>query len=78
MFLEVIKGQLNLLFHMEIMVTMCWVIWMTRNDIIFNNNIAHSVLRCREVFKKEFALVVIRAKSHLHPHIHEWLDNFFV
>jgi hypothetical protein len=31
---------------------------------------------CKEVFKKEFALVKLRAKAALHPRIDLWLDAF--
>jgi hypothetical protein len=30
-----LKAQLGLPFFMEIIVTMCWSIWMMRNDAIF-------------------------------------------
>ena len=70
-----IKHQLNQTFFMEIIVTMCWAIWIMRNDIIFRN-LAHSVQRCRSVFKKEFALVILRAKTSLHPRIVSWLEAF--
>ena len=70
-----IKHQLNQSFFMEIIVTMCWAIWIMRNDIIFRN-LGHSVQRCRSVFKKEFALVILRAKTSLHPRIVSWLEAF--
>jgi hypothetical protein len=73
--LESLKDQLHVPFFMEIIVTMCWAIWMMRNDIIFRN-LAHSVQRCKNVFKTEFALVILRAKASLHPYIDQWLDNF--
>jgi hypothetical protein len=73
--LESLKDQLRVPFFMEIIITMCWSIWMMRNDIIFRN-LAHSVQRCRIVFRNEFALVVLRAKARLHPFIDQWLDNF--
>jgi hypothetical protein len=60
---------------MEIIVTMCWAIWIMRNDIIFRN-IAHSIQRCRAIFRKEFALVTLRAKSQLHPQIDQCLEDF--
>jgi hypothetical protein len=66
--LESIRDQLRVTFFMEIIVTMCWAIWIMRNDIIFRN-LAHSVQRCKGVFRQEFALVILRAKARIHPHI---------
>jgi hypothetical protein len=60
---------------MEIIVTMCWAIWIMRNDIIFRN-LAHSIERCKGIFRQEFALVILRAKARLHPHIDQWLEGF--
>jgi sulfur transfer complex TusBCD TusB component (DsrH family) len=73
--LEGLKIQIRLPFFMEIIITMCWAIWMMRNDIIFRN-LAHSVYRCETVFKQEFALVGLRAKASFHPCIDQWLEAF--
>jgi hypothetical protein len=72
---ESLKAQLQLPFYMEILVTMCWSIWTMRNDLIFRN-IPHSVHRCRQVFKKEFALIILRTKAKYHPYIDLWLEAF--
>lgn len=72
---ESIKRQLHLPFSMEVLITMCWSIWSMRNDVIFRN-IPHSVNRCKQVFKKEFALVILRAKAKYQPHIDLWLQSF--
>ena len=39
---ESIKDKINQPFFMKIIITMCWAIWIMRNDIIFKN-ISHSV-----------------------------------
>jgi hypothetical protein len=72
---ESLKRQLQTPFFMEIIVTMCWSIWMMRNDLIFNG-VPHSLSRCKAEFKKEFALVILRAKASLHPDIDLWLQNY--
>jgi hypothetical protein len=60
----------------EIIVTMCWAIWIMRNDITFKN-IEHSIQRCKAVFrKKKFALVILRVKARHHPHLDQWLEGF--
>jgi hypothetical protein len=60
---------------MEIIVTMYWSIWMVRNDFIFKA-IPHSICRCKSIFKKEFALVILKAKVVLHPRIDLWVEAF--
>jgi hypothetical protein len=73
--IEGLKVQVNLPFFLEIIITMCWSIWMMRNDIIFRN-LAHTVRRCKALFKKEFALIILRAKASLHPCIDKWLEAY--
>ena len=60
------KNQLQLPFFMEIIVTMAWSIWTVRNDAIFKQ-VQPSLLHCRSVFIKEFAQVILRAKSSIAP-----------
>jgi len=43
-------------------VTMCWSIWVVRSEAIFND-VPPSLHRCKIIFKKEFALVLLRAKD---------------
>lgn len=62
-------------FFMEIMITMCWVIWTMRNDTIFKT-IPHSAQRCKLIFNKEFALVILKAKTKFHPHIKLQLEAY--
>lgn len=50
--MESIKEQINQPFFMEIMITMCWAIWIMWNDIIFKN-ISHLVQTWKFVFQKE-------------------------
>ena len=73
--LEAHKIQLHIPFFMEVIVTLCWSIWSVRNDAIFNG-VPPSVQNCKLIFKKEFALVVLRAKAKLHPHIDQWLGTY--
>ena len=74
-FLEHAKVMLNVPFFMEIIITMLWSIWEVRNDAIFRN-IAPSVTNCRRIFKKEFAWIIIGAKTSYHPFIDQWLEAF--
>ena len=65
--LEGVKTQINQPFFMEIIIMMCWAIWILRNDIILKK-LPHSIQRCKFVFK-EFALVILRAKAAFHSFI---------
>jgi len=56
---------------MEILITMCWSIWSVRTDIIFRD-IQPSVERCRAIFRKEFAQVILRAKAAYQPLVSQW------
>jgi hypothetical protein len=47
---------------MEIIVLMKWCIWKERNAWLFSN-MDPSVELCKVVFKKEFSLVIHRAKE---------------
>jgi len=69
------KAQLHCPFALEILITMSWSIWSIRNDLIFRG-IQPSVQRCKAIFRKEFALVILRAKAAYQPHISQWLDHY--
>jgi hypothetical protein len=60
---------------MEVIVTICWAIWTMRNNAIFNG-LSPPVNRCKAVFKKEFALVILRAKAKYFPSVIQWLEAF--
>jgi hypothetical protein len=54
---------------------MSWSIWMACNDLIFIG-IPNSIPRCKQIFKSEFALVMLIAKVAYHPRIDLWLEAF--
>jgi len=56
---------------MEIVILISWSIWITRNDFIFRN-VQPTQQHAFFIFKKEFALVILRAKS---PNIVEQMDR---
>ena len=72
--LEHFKHQLGVNFYMEIIILMSWCIWVSRNDHIFQG-IQQSIPNCRAIFKKEFSLVIHRAKKKYFPLIEEWLEH---
>lgn len=59
---------------MEIIVSLCLAIWSARNDLIFRN-IQHSVASCKFIFRKELALVKLRAEDHYQPELDQWLSS---
>ena len=59
--LEHFKQQLGVPFFMEIIILMSWCIWIQRNDLIFKG-VQPSIDACYMLLKKEFALVILRAK----------------
>jgi hypothetical protein len=72
---EKIKKDLALPFFMEIIILLAWSIWQTRNSWIFNN-IDPSVQCCRRIFKKEFSLVLLKAKPSLLLAMDAWIQDF--
>jgi hypothetical protein len=58
------RQQLSLSFFMDVIIIMSWSIWMARNDFIFNG-LQPSLQSAKACFRKEFALVIIRAEPSL-------------
>lgn len=69
------RQQLQVPFFMEIIVTMCWSIWTERNDAIFKH-VQPSIASCKSTFRREFAQVILRAKSSLKPLFTQWLEAY--
>ena len=72
---ETFKDQLQLPFFIYVIITMCWATWTSCNDKIFGG-IDNSISRCKAIFCKEFAQVILRAKKTLQPHLSSWLQAF--
>ena len=68
------KLQLHVSFYMEIIIIMCWCIWMQHNDLIFRG-IQPSSANYLAHFKKKFALVILRAKNRHKEPMSLWLDH---
>jgi hypothetical protein len=69
------RQQLNLSFFMDIIIIMSWSIWMARNDFIFNG-LQPSLQSAKACFRKEFALVILRAKPSLKQQLVLWLEAY--
>ena len=74
MALEEVQNQLQIPFHMEVIILYCWSIWMQRNDYIFKG-VPPSSDRCLQNFKKEFILVTHRAKARWKEAMLEWIET---
>ena len=66
--------QLNVPFFMEIIIVMSWSIWAIRNDVILRG-IPASSLRCSQIFKHTFGLLLWRVKKKYFPSIELWLEQ---
>jgi hypothetical protein len=60
---------------MDIIIIMSWSIWMARNDFIFNG-LQASLQSAKARFRKEFALVILRAKPSLKQLLVTWLETY--
>ena len=58
---------------MDIIIVMCWCIWMQRNDHIFKG-IQPSVEAFLQHFREQFALVILRAKARFKDSMSSWLE----
>jgi hypothetical protein len=54
---------------------MNWSIWMARDDLIFQGQ-QPNLQSVKALFRKEFALVILRAKSSLKQPMSSWLEAF--
>jgi hypothetical protein len=69
-----IKRALNLPFAMEIIILMSWSIWTECNAWLFGNE-DPDPLKCKQTFKREFVMVIHRAKPSKIQEMEEWLSN---
>ena len=73
--LDQFRAQLNVAFFMDIIIVMSWCIWMQRNDFIFGG-LQPSIDLCWQHFKKELALVILRASPKKQAPMTQWLEAF--
>lgn len=69
-----IKDRLQSQFFMTAVILMCWAIWKSRNNMIFDG-IQHSVSNVRQLFQREILLLQHRVKSSLSFQFEEWCQN---
>jgi hypothetical protein len=59
---------------MDIIILMSWSMWTARNNLIFQG-IQPNLQSVQERFKKEFALVVLRAKPSVQQASNQWFHK---
>ena len=72
--LEHLRRQIAEPFFMEVIILMSWSIWTSQNNFIFKNE-TFSDQKTKEIFIREFAMVIHRAKSMYFPNILQWLES---
>jgi len=68
-----LRAQINQKFFMEIIILLCWAIWMSRYNLIFRKT--PSTQGCKAIFKNEIQLMLCRAKEKYFPKIQEWINH---
>ena len=71
--MESLKSQINSSIFMSLIVSICWTIWMARNDLDFQG-IQPSVVRCRNNEKN--SLLMHRVRTNHKPALEEWISFF--
>jgi hypothetical protein len=56
---------------MDIIILMRWSIWTEHNSWLFNNEDPH-VEKCKQTFKREFAMVIHMTKPRWTASMEEW------
>lgn len=71
---QYMRDTIQLQFFMSAAILMCWAIWKSRNNIIFEG-IQHSVNNVRRVFQEEILLLKHRVKPSLSIQFEEWSQS---
>lgn len=73
--MDYLKDGLNSPLFMSVIILLCWAIWTTRNDLIFEG-LQPTLQGCCSTIVKELKLLLHRVKSKHKEHLEEWLRNF--
>jgi hypothetical protein len=69
-----IKRSLGVPFVMDIIIIMCWSIWVEQNSWIFNG-VDPTIQSCKITFKRELAFVLHRTKNSHKEDLRAWLSS---
>ena len=70
--IESLKFQLNSPIFMSLIILLCWTIWITRNDLIFQG-IQPSMGQCRNYLRKELTMLLHRVNIKHKLFLEEWI-----
>ena len=73
--IESFKSQLHTPLFINIVILLCWSIWISRNDLIFQG-LQPPTSNCCRIFKKEFVLLGHRVSSKHKALLEEWIALF--
>jgi hypothetical protein len=73
---DLFKDRINSQFFMEAVILMCWAIWMSRNDLIFNfKGIQPSLDGAKAIFSSELLLLKHRVKRGISAQFSQWTNS---
>lgn len=72
-FIDSLKSCIGQPFSMEIITLVCWAIWRTRNDFVFNK-VTPSVYRTRRILKDDLAMLLHKAKRKSYGGLKDWIS----
>ena len=73
--IESFKSQLHTPLFINIVILLCWSIWISRNDLIFQG-LQPSTNSCQRIFKTELVLLGHRVSSKHKALVEEWIARF--
>ena len=73
--IESFKSQLHTPLFMNFIILLCWSIWISRNDLIFQG-LHPSINSCRRIFETELVLLGHRVSSKHKALLEEWIASF--
>jgi len=59
----------------EVFITACWIIWLTRNAVVFDSG-QIDINAWKRHFREEFGLVCTKAKPARQQQLRQWRDSF--
>ena len=70
-----LRLAINKPFSMDMVMLVCWAIWKTRNNCIFQGMVPN-LYGCRRIFKDELALLVHKATRKTYAGLADWVQRF--
>jgi hypothetical protein len=74
-FIISLKQAISQPFALDLIILVCWVLWISRNDFIFKG-VPPSIYRSRKLFKRELQLLLHKATRKSYCGLKSWVQNF--